>query len=206
MSVQNWEELNARVVTYHQQGWLSEAASLGEDALEMAEEIFGPDHLNTAESLKNLALIYFAQARDAEAAIFEQTLATKDKMPPQSGSLESVQSLNRVVLLNLSRNKYSRAESLMIRALKIRKNVLGQDHPDVLEIIGNLAALYNTQGRNPEAKSLLKSVRSRDAMASIRVSITEAEESSKAYRAIACRRTPRRSFFFFSKQRDDIIL
>ena len=181
MSVQNWEELNARVITYHQQGWLSEAASLGEDALEMAEEIFGPDHLNTAESLKNLALIYFAQARDAEAAIFEQTLATKDKMPPQSGSLESVQSLNRVVLLNLSRNKYSRAESLMIRALKIRKDVLGQDHPDVLEIIGNLAALYNTQGRNPEAKSLLKSVRSRDAMASIRVSITEAEESSKGF-------------------------
>ena len=107
MSVQDWEELNARVVTYHQQGWLSGAASLGEDALEMAEEIFGPDHLNTAESLKNLALINFAQARDAEAAIFEQTLATKDKMPPQSGSLESVQSLNRVVLLNLSRNKYS---------------------------------------------------------------------------------------------------
>jgi hypothetical protein len=69
MSVQNWEEVNARAITHHQQGWLSEAASIGEDALELAEEIFGRDHLNTAESLKNLALIYFAQAQDAEAAI-----------------------------------------------------------------------------------------------------------------------------------------
>ena len=181
MSVQNWEELNARVITYHQQGWLSEAASLGENALELAEEIFGPDHLNTAESLKNLALIYFAQAQDAEVAIFEQTLATKDKEAPLSDSLESSQSLNRVVLLNLSENKYSRAESLMNRALKIRKDALGQDHPDVLESMGNLAALYNTQGRNAEAKSLLKSVRSQDAMASISIGMAEAEESSKGF-------------------------
>ena len=181
MSVENWKELNARVITYHQQGWLSEAASLAEDALELAEEIFGLDHLNTAESLKNLALIYFAQAQDAEAAIFEQTLATRDKMAPLSDSLESVKSLNRVVLLNLSKNKYSRAESLMNRSLKIRKEVLGEDHPDVLESIGNLAALYNTQGRNAEAKSLLKSVRSRDAMASISIGIAEAEDSSKGF-------------------------
>ena len=118
MSLQNWEELNAKAITYHQQGWLSEAASLGEDSLKLAEEIFGPDHLNTAESSKNLALIYFAQAQDAEAAIFEQTLAARDKMAPQSDSLESEQSLNRVVLLNLSKNKYYRAESLMNRSLK----------------------------------------------------------------------------------------
>ena len=181
MSDQNWKELNARVITYHQQGWLSEAASLGEDSLKLAEEIFGPDHLNTAESSKNLALIYFAQAQDAEAAIFEQTLAIRGKMTLQSNSLESEQSLNRVVLLNLSKNKYSRAESLMNRALKIKKEVFGPDHPDVLESMGNLAALYNTQGRNAEAKSLLKSVRSGDAMASISIGMAEAEESSKGF-------------------------
>jgi len=210
ISVQNWEELNARVITYHQQGWLSEAASLGEDALELAEEIFGPDHLNTAESTKNLALIYFAQAQDAEAAIFEQTLAIRDKMNPQSDSLESAQSLNRVVLLNLSKTKYSRAESLMNRALKIRKDVLGPDHPDVLESIGNLAALYNTQGRNAEAKSLLKSVRSGDAMASISIGIAEAEESSKGFiEGYESRRDMRHSCHFpvkISKEGLDIVI
>jgi tetratricopeptide (TPR) repeat protein len=181
MSVQSWEELNARVISYHQQGWLSEAANLGEDALKLAEEVFGPDHLNTAESLKNLALIYFTQAQNAEAAIFEQTIATRDQKTSQSDSLEKSQSLNRVVLLNLSKTKYSRAESLLNRAMEIRKEVLGPDHPDVLESMGNLAALYNTQGRNAEAKSLLKSVRSRDAMASISIGIAEAEESSKGF-------------------------
>ena len=102
-------------------------------------------------------------------------------MTLQSNSLESEQSLNRVVLLNLSKNKYSRAESLMNRALKIKKEVFGPDHPDVLESMGNLAALYNTQGRNAEAKSLLKSVRSGDAMASISIGMAEAEESSKGF-------------------------
>ena len=178
---QNWEELSARVVTVYQQGWYSEAASLGEDALVLAEEIFGPNHTNTAESLKNLALIYFAQARDAEAAIFEQTLATRDDRASLSDSLDISQSLNRAVLLNLSTSQYSRAESLLNRALKIRKEALGQDHPDVLESVGNLAALYNAQGRHAEARSLLRSIRSQDAVASIRIAIAETEESSRGF-------------------------
>ena len=180
-SDQNWEELNARAVSFHQQGWYSEAASLGEEALVLAEEIFGSDHLNTARSLKNLALVCFAQAQDAEAAIFKQTLPEKDEEAPLSDSQEIAQSLNRVVLLNLAKSKYSRAESYLNRALAIKKEALGPEHPDVLETTGNLAALYNALGRDSEAKSLLKPLRSQDAMASMSIGIAEAEESSKGF-------------------------
>jgi len=180
-SDQNWEELNARVITYHQQGWYSEAASLGEEALVLAEEIFGSDHLNTAKSLKNLALVYFAQAQDAEAAIFKQTLPEKDEKTSLSDSQEIAQSLNRMVLLNLAKSKYSRAESHLNRSLAIKKQALGSEHPDVLETTGNLAALYNALGRDAEAKSLLRPLRSQDAIASISIGMAEAEESSKGF-------------------------
>ena len=159
-SVQNWKEHNTRVVVLYQQGWYSEAASTGEETLTLAEDIFGPNHLNTAESLSNLALIYYAQAKDAERAIFEQTLETRGEKTPRSDSPEKVQSLNRLVLLNLSKSKYSRAETLLDRALKIKKEDLGSDHPDVLQLIGNLAALYSSQGKYAAAESLLRSVRS----------------------------------------------
>ena len=179
--VRKWEELNAQVVTVYQQGWYSGAATLGEDTLVLAMEIFGPNHLNTAESLRNLALIYFAQARDTEAAIFEQTLATKDDRASLLDSLDMSKSLNKAVLFNLVTNQYSRAESLLNRALEIRKKALGQDHPDFLENVGNLAALYNAQGRHDEAQSLLRSIRSQDAIASIRTAIAETEESSRGF-------------------------
>ena len=180
-SVQNWEQLNTRAVTAYQQGWHSEAASLGEDTLVLAEEIFGRDHLNTSESLKNLAFICFAQAKDADAALLEQTLKTRDGKALPSESPEESESLHSLVLLNFAKSKYSRAESLLNRALKIKKNALGPDHPDVLETIGNLAAVYDSQGSHGQAKALLRSVRSRDAFVSIRIGIGEAEESSKGF-------------------------
>jgi tetratricopeptide (TPR) repeat protein len=181
MRSQLWEELNNQVIVAYQQGWHSDAASLGEDTLLFAEEIFGPDHLNTAESLKNLAFIYFSQAKAAEAAISEHTLATRDEDASLSDSLRKSQFPTRLALLNLSRGKYSRAESLLNRVLEIRKEALGPDHSDVLETMGNLAAVYNAQGRSAEAKSLLRSVRSQDAMASVSIGIAEADESTEGF-------------------------
>ena len=50
--------------------------------------------------------------------------------------------------------KYSEAIPLAERVLRIRQQVLGQEHPDVATSINNLALLYESQGRYTEAEPL----------------------------------------------------
>jgi tetratricopeptide (TPR) repeat protein len=180
-SARNWKEQNARGVTLFQQGWHSEAASLAEETLKLAQAAFGPAHPNVAESLSNLALIYYAQGKDAERAIFEQALPTSEENASESYLADTSQSLNKLVLLNFAKTKYSRAESLLNRALEIKKEVLGTNHPNVLDIIGNLAALYNSQGKHSEAYSLLRSVRSPNTIASENIHLADVDLNSRGF-------------------------
>ena len=54
------------------------------------------------------------------------------------------------------RIQYSDAEVAYLQALKLRKQQLGDRHPDVATSLNNLAELYNSQGRYAEAEPLYK--------------------------------------------------
>ncbi len=159
--LKKWNILTARVVAFYQQGWYSIAAKLAEETLEFAEKAFGTDHPNVAESLNNLALIHYSQAKEAEAAIFEQTLTQRQGKVLWPEYPDSAQYLNKLVLLNLAKRKYSQAESFFERALAIKKYGLGQDHSELSQILGNLADLHKSQGNYAEAEFFLKSLRVR---------------------------------------------
>jgi len=50
--------------------------------------------------------------------------------------------------------RYERAEPQLAKALEARKRLLGDDHPDTLKSMNNLARLYFTQGRYDEAEPI----------------------------------------------------
>jgi tetratricopeptide (TPR) repeat protein len=79
-----WEELNAKVTVLYQQGRYSEASNVAEEALKVAEETFGPNHLNVALSLNNLVVLYQDQGKYAEAEpLFKRALEIEEKaLPP----------------------------------------------------------------------------------------------------------------------------
>jgi tetratricopeptide (TPR) repeat protein len=52
--------------------------------------------------------------------------------------------------------KYSEAEALNKRALAIREQALGANHPDVAHTLNNLAVVYESQGKYSEAEELYK--------------------------------------------------
>jgi tetratricopeptide (TPR) repeat protein len=157
--LKKWNTLTARVIAFYQQGWYSVAEKLAEETLEFAENAFGHDHPNVAESLNNFALICYSQAKEAEAAIFEQTLSQRqgDVLWPESP--DTSQYLNKLVLLNLAKRKYSQAESFFERALAIKRYGLGQEHAELSQILGNLADLHKSQGNYDEAEFFIKSLR-----------------------------------------------
>jgi tetratricopeptide (TPR) repeat protein len=55
-----------------------------------------------------------------------------------------------------NQGKYSEAEPLYKRALAIKEEKLGHDHPDTATSLNNLAALYKNQGKYSEAEPLYK--------------------------------------------------
>ena len=63
-------------------------------------------------------------------------------------------SINNLAVLYNNQGKYSKAEILYKQALELRKNLLGEDHPDIAESLNNLAYLYHTQGRYLEGETL----------------------------------------------------
>ena len=157
--LKKWNTLTARVIAFYQQGWYAVAEKLAKETLEFAERAFGPDHSNVAESLNNLALICYSQAKEAEAAIFEQTLSQRQGDVLWSESPDTSQYVNKLVLLNLSKRKYSQAESFFERALAIKRYGLGQEHAELSQILGNLADLHKSQGNYDEAEFFIKSLR-----------------------------------------------
>ena len=58
------------------------------------------------------------------------------------------------VYTGLGLNK--RAESLLTRAVEIRRHVLGPDHPDTLDSMSRLSWILYLEGRYPEAEKLLR--------------------------------------------------
>ncbi|MBA2396823.1 MAG: tetratricopeptide repeat protein, partial [Ktedonobacteraceae bacterium] len=50
--------------------------------------------------------------------------------------------------------KYAQAEPLYVRALAIREQELGAQHPDTASSLNNLAELYRNQGKYAQAEPL----------------------------------------------------
>ena len=50
--------------------------------------------------------------------------------------------------------RYEQAEPLYQQALEIRRQVLGEQHPDFAPSLGNLAGLYSETGRSEQAEPL----------------------------------------------------
>ena len=69
---------------------------------------------------------------------------------------EAARLLNRVGFYLYSRGRYDESESLIRRALAIREQALGPDHPDTATSLNNLAVLLRFRGRYEESESLIR--------------------------------------------------
>jgi CHAT domain-containing protein len=125
-------------------------------ALELAPQVLGPDHVNTAGILNNLAAVYADMGQpDKAEPLYQQSLKIyESKVGPDHPVVAT--SLNNLGNLYKGRGQYTKAEPLYQRSLRIRELKLGPDHPDVAQSLNNLAVLYDDLGQYAQAEPLLQ--------------------------------------------------
>jgi tetratricopeptide (TPR) repeat protein len=117
---EEWNELNQQAEKLRQDEKYAEAIPIGQRALELAEKTFGPNHANVAESLDNLARLYWAQRKYAEAEpLFKRSLAIREKtLGPEHPKV--ARSLDYLAKLYRKTGKAEEASQLEERAREIK--------------------------------------------------------------------------------------
>ncbi len=148
-----WETYMAAATKAYQQGNYPEAEKQWAAALKEAEG-FGPQDPRLATSLNNLAQVYRAQGRYAEAEpLYKRALAIQEKaLGPDHPSV--AKSLNNLAELYRAQGRYEEAELRYKRALAIMEKALGPEHPDVALGLENYAVLLRETGRGAEANKM----------------------------------------------------
>jgi tetratricopeptide (TPR) repeat protein len=133
-----------------------EAESLARLALEIDEQMLGPEHPDVARTLNNLAVLFQATNRLREAEpLMKRALAIDEK----SYGLEHPRvaiDLNNLAQLFKNTNRVEEAEPPMKRALVIDEKSYGPEHPRVAIDLNNLAQLFKNTNRVEEAEPLYR--------------------------------------------------
>jgi tetratricopeptide (TPR) repeat protein len=141
---------------YRTQGILRQAQQLYERALAGKEEILGPDHISTLETVNNLGVVH-TNRRNLEAAekLCQRALVGRENALGRHHA-STLHSANALASCHMKKGNLSRAEDLYKRALTGFENALGVDHPSALDSINNLGLLYTKQGKLKQAETMYR--------------------------------------------------
>jgi len=127
---------------------------LVQSTVELCEQHFGPDHVETARALTNLARLAVMQ-REIETA--EMALRRALAIQEQVLGADHPDTARTLAVLGgcfQGRGDYAAAEPYFRRALEIRERVLGPEHRLTLGMLGYLANIVGQLGHMDEAEVL----------------------------------------------------
>jgi len=140
----------------YRQGHYGDAEKSIKAALKEAER-FGPQDLRLGTTLNNLASLYEAQGKYAEAEpLDKRALAIEEKALGPEDPYVAIIGLNNLAELYHQQGKYAEAEPLHKRSLSILEKALGPEHPIMAKSLNNLGLVYTAQGKYAEAEPLYK--------------------------------------------------
>lgn len=146
--------LNVIGRVYRKLGLQDDAEPLLRKALEIRLGLFGPQHLDVAESQHELAALLYERGDYDEAERLSQAaLETRRTLlgPEHTDVADAARQLAYV--LNLQ-GRLDEAEQLHREALDVSRRVLGNEHTSVAVSLSTLASLLEDQGDYTEAESL----------------------------------------------------
>ncbi len=143
-----WEKLNSKAKALYKQRRYPDALSVTEEALEVAENTFGPDDPKVAISLNILAELYVIKGSyDEIEPLYKRALEINEKAFGPDNPDVAI-SLNNLAELYYNQGRYVEAAPLYKRALKILEDTLGPDHPEVALTLESMKALNKKIGKD----------------------------------------------------------
>jgi tetratricopeptide (TPR) repeat protein len=118
--------------------------------------VFGPNHLDTARNLNNLALNYAKQGNYEQAeSCFQQSLTIKTHLLGLD-HYETANTIENLANVLIHHGKYDQAEPLCQQALDIKRRTLGMLNLMTAGSFLSLAKLYALQGKYEQAEPLFQ--------------------------------------------------
>ncbi|KAK5290627.1 hypothetical protein LTR99_011028 [Exophiala xenobiotica] len=137
-------------------GRYREAEEMHRQALDLREKVLGEEHLDTLDSMNNLAIVLQQQGKYKEAEeIHRQALDLREKVLGEE-HLDTLDSMNNLAIVLQEQGKYKEAEQMHRQTLYLMKKVLGEEHPSTLGSMNNLAIVLKQQGKYEEAEEMYR--------------------------------------------------
>ncbi|KAF7512688.1 hypothetical protein GJ744_000255 [Endocarpon pusillum] len=141
---------------YINQARLAEAETMYSRALQDKEEVLGPKHTSTLDTVNNLGILYKAQGKLAEAeTMYNRALQGHEEAlgPKHISTLDTVHNLGSLYEVQ---GKLTEAETMYNQALQGCEETLGLKHISTLQTVNNLGNIYMNQGKLAEAETMYK--------------------------------------------------
>ena len=136
--------------------YLYEAESFIKRALEIDEEILGPNHIKTINTKEHLAGLYQENNKFQKAIIILEEILIARKKILGSDHPDVANTLNNLALNYQGLGMLGKAEENYKNAHIISEKKLGKYHPLTNQILINLSGIYFEQNRNQNGSNLLK--------------------------------------------------
>jgi tetratricopeptide (TPR) repeat protein len=137
------------------EGRYADGLAKAREALALRERVFGPKHVDVAESLTTLAEFHrsMGQYVDAER-LHQRALAIREELL-SADHAQVAQSLNNLAVLRNAQAMYGEAETMLLRALAILERTqatMQRNYGLQAEVLENLATVYRALGKITEAE------------------------------------------------------
>ena len=132
------------------------ARPLLERALAIREQVLGPDHPDTSQSLDDLGIVLGQHGERASArTLLERGLVARERvLGPEHPA--TAQSLHNLATLLGEQGELETARLLQERSLAIRERILDPGHPDIANALMGLGWLLREQGDSSAARAALE--------------------------------------------------
>src|ERR1041385_7887057 len=148
--------LTRRADLLRSKGRYSEAESCYRQALDLAEKIHGPEHLEVEIVLNNLGVVYKYLARFADARrVYQRSLAIMERvLGPDHPDLATL--YHNLGGVEHAAGNHAAGEPFARKSVEIRSKAPGPNHADVAADMAALAALLEGQRKWDEAEQLYR--------------------------------------------------
>lgn len=148
------KKLKAEYEELAQQGNLEQAIEKAREALKIVHEKHGPDHLEFAYIVDDMAAMYFQAGNAVEADLhYINAIHIYQKSLPEDHE-KITNALNSLGNLYMLKGKFSDAELYLQRSLELTISRLGENHREVATVLNNLAMTMMGQEKFAETEDL----------------------------------------------------